>query len=179
MHHLPFKMHWEKIRANIHMPRSVQYPSLCFFFFSPALFPLVISSFYFFNKSIAMKERKKDRKGSLQISLSPSLCFSFSLSSSQSFTLGRRRWKGGGLSFFLLLIVFWYGRQCMIHNCASPLLYVWTDRTAPHRTAPGLSAAVPPCRSAALLGTWGISTRYAPVQVSCAAAAAESEAGEA
>ena len=42
----------------------------------PALFLLVISSFYFFNKSIAMKE-----KGSLQISLSPlSLSPSVSLS---------------------------------------------------------------------------------------------------
>ena len=147
MHHLPFKMHWEKIRANIHMPRSVQYPSLCFFFFSPR----TLSSCYFFLlflQQVNCNERKKERKGSLQISLSPSpsLCFSFSLSSSQSFTLGRRRWKGGGLSFFLLLIVFCYGRQCMIHNCASPLLYFWTDRTAPRR-----ASAQPSPRVGALL----------------------------
>lgn len=54
MHHVPFKMHWEKMRANIHMPRSVQYPGLCFFFFSPCT---LSSFFYFFNKSIATEEK--------------------------------------------------------------------------------------------------------------------------
>lgn len=29
--HSPFKMHWKKMRANIHMPRSVQYPILIIF----------------------------------------------------------------------------------------------------------------------------------------------------
>lgn len=57
MHDLPFKMHWKKMRANIHMPRSVQYPGLCFFFFSPCTLSSVIPSSYFFNKSIAMEGR--------------------------------------------------------------------------------------------------------------------------
>lgn len=35
-HHLPFRMHWEKRRANIHMPRSVQYPVVGFIL--PVLF---------------------------------------------------------------------------------------------------------------------------------------------
>ena len=39
IHHLPFRMHWEKRRANIHMPRSGQYPVLAFL---PALAPLAI-----------------------------------------------------------------------------------------------------------------------------------------
>lgn len=56
-HDLPFKMHWKKVRANIHMPRSVQYPGLCFFFFTPCTLSALIPLSYFFNKSIAMEGR--------------------------------------------------------------------------------------------------------------------------
>lgn len=173
MHHLPFKMHWEKIRANIHMPRSVQYPSLCFFFFSPHSFFLLFVPLISSTSQLQCKKMEACKSLSDSLSLSRSL----PLSLSQSYTLGGR-WRGGGLSFFLLLIVSWYGgRQCIIHSCASsPRVSHW-----PHRTLRGLSAVVPPCRSAALRGTWGSSARCAPVQVSCAAAApaAESGAGDA
>ncbi|KAK9536101.1 hypothetical protein VZT92_005912 [Zoarces viviparus] len=67
----------------------------------------------------------------------------------------------------------------MVYDPQTARLPLFFGLTAPHRTAPGLSAAVSPCRSAALRGTWGSSARCAPVQVSCAAAAAESEAGDA
>lgn len=133
-----------------------------------ALFLLLISPlFYFFPSQLQYKKREP-------ANLSLPLALSLSLSLSQSFTLGRR-WRGGGLSFFLLLIVSWYnGRWYMIHNCASHpsflFLFFRTDRTVP-----GLSAAVPPYRSAALCGTWGSSARCAPDQVSCAAAESEAQ----
>lgn len=56
-------MHWEKMRANIHMPRSVQYPSLCFFFFSPR----TLSGYFFL--LFLQQVKFNERKGSLQISL--------------------------------------------------------------------------------------------------------------
>ncbi len=80
-------MHWEKMRANIHMPRSVQYPSYAFSSCLTALF-LLISSFYFFNKSIAMKEREACKY--LSFSLPPS---SLSLSLYPSLSLSPSRWE--------------------------------------------------------------------------------------
>lgn len=38
---VPFKMLWKKIKANIHMPRSVQSPKLCFLVFLRTLWPLL------------------------------------------------------------------------------------------------------------------------------------------
>lgn len=97
-----------------------------------ALFLLIISPlFYFFPSQLQYKKREPSN-------LSLPLARALSLSLSQSFTLGRR-WRGGGLSFFLLLIVSWYnGRWYMIHNCASHpsfLFLFFLGLTAPCRAS--------------------------------------------
>lgn len=94
-------------------------------------FLLIISSFYFFNKSIAMKE-----KGACKY-LSP-LSLAPSLSLSQSFTL-ERRWRGGGLSFLLLLIVSWYSESVWSTTVRLPSFLDWPHRTGPQCSRPPVS----------------------------------------
>lgn len=126
MHHLPFKMHWEKMRANIHMPRSVQYPSLCFFFFSPR----TLSSCYFFLLFL-QQVNCNERKGSLQISLSLSLSPLF-LSILHVGKMKRRR--------FELLSCWWLSPGTTGDSIWSTIVrLLFLGLTAPLRTGPQCS----------------------------------------
>lgn len=153
------------------MPRSVQYPSLCFFLLlSTHSFFLLFPPFFIFSQVNC-----NIRKGSLQISLSLSRALSPSLS------LNPSRWEEDEEEEVWAFSCCWLSPGTTGDGIWSttvrltPPFFFFFFRT--DRTVPGLSAAVPPYRSAALCGTWGSSARCAPDQVSCAAAAAaESEA---
>lgn len=139
MHDLPFKMHWKKMRANIHMPRSVQYPGLCFFFFSPCTLSSLIPSSCFFNKSIAMEGR-----GACKYLLLAALFLLIHAAKRRE----NRRGRKVRAPFPLLIVSLCSSKHCMIHNCSTPFCQ---DRS--HRCAPGLREAVPPLQSAVLRGT--------------------------
>lgn len=119
MHHLPFKMHWEKMRANIHMPRSVQYPSLCFFFFSTR----TLSSCYFFLLFL-QQVSCNERKGSSQISLPL-----FSSILHVGMKIKRRRYE--------LLFCCWLSPGTVGNSIWSTIVssFLRTDRTAPQRAS--------------------------------------------
>lgn len=132
MHDLPFKMHWEKIRANIHMPRSGYIQSMLAVRLCSSGSGSGSSRFDFFNNSAGMKGTTET------VNLLPPLC---SLSPRVEEEMKRMKRRRSELL------------------PAADCLRV--QREIVYDPAPGLRAAVPPYRSAARRGSWS-TARCAP-----------------